>query len=87
MKKYNITVNGNTYEVIVEEADGNVSAPVYTAPAAPVATAAPVAKPAAAAPKASAPAASSAATGATKVTAPMPGTILAIKVTAGQWDR
>ena len=38
MKKYNITVNGNTYEVIVEEA-GSVSAPVtYSAPvAAPVA--------------------------------------------------
>ena len=31
MKKYNITVNGTTYEVIVEEADATgVSAPVYT---------------------------------------------------------
>ena len=77
MKKYNITVNGNTYEVFVEEADANASAPVYSAPVAPTATAA-----APAAPKA-APAAS-AATGATKVTAPMPGTILAVKVTAGQ---
>ena len=49
MKKYNITVNGTTYEVVVEEADGSVAAPVYTAPAA----AAPVAAPAApkAAPK------------------------------------
>ena len=42
MKKYNITVNGNTYEVFVEEA-GSVSAPVYTAPVAPVTPVAPVA--------------------------------------------
>ena len=75
MKKYNITVNGNTYEVLVEEADASGA---YTAP---VAT--PVATPAA--PKAApAPKAASAATGATKVTSPMPGTILAVKVSAGQ---
>ena len=78
MKKYNITVNGNTYEVFVEEADGNASAPVYTAPAAPVAAAAPKAAPAA--PKA----APAGAQGANKVTAPMPGTILEVKVSAGQ---
>ena len=49
MKKYNITVNGNTYEVLVEEADA--STPVsYSAP-----VAAPVAAPKAAAPKAAAP--------------------------------
>lgn len=80
MKKYNITVNGNTYEVIVEEA-GSVSAPVtYSAPvAAPVAapTAAPKAAPAA--PKAAPQAAGSA-----KVTSPMPGTILEVKVSVGQ---
>ena len=86
MKKYNITVNGTTYEVVVEEADGAVvAAPVYTAPAAPVA--APVAAAPAAAPKA-APAAPKAAApaqgGANKVTAPMPGTILDVKVSAGQ---
>ena len=75
MKKYNITVNGNTYEVFVEEADGNTSAPVYTAPAAPAATAAPA--------KSAAPASAEAA-GATKVMAPMPGTILNVKVTVGQ---
>ena len=77
MKKYNITVNGNLYEVFVEEADasGVVSAPV----AAPVA--APAAAPKAAAPKAAAPAG---AAGANKVTAPMPGTILDVKVAAGQ---
>ena len=78
MKKYNITVNGTSYEVYVEEVenDGRVSAPVApVAPAAPAVTksAAPVA------PKAPAQAA-----GGTKVTAPMPGTILNIKVSAGQ---
>ena len=74
MKKYNITVNGNTYEVLVEEADA--STPVaYTAP---VAAAAP-----AAAPKA-APKAAPTAGGAVKVTSPMPGTILNVKVSVGQ---
>ena len=84
MKKYNITVNGTTYEVIVEEADGGVQAPVYTAPAAPAPTpaAAPAPKAAPAAPKAEA--AAPATAGAAKVTAPMPGTILDVKVTAGQ---
>lgn len=77
MKKYNITVNGNTYEVVVEEVGGAASAPVYTAPAAPVATPAPAAAPAA-------PKAAPAASGANKVIAPMPGTILDVKVTAGQ---
>lgn len=76
MKKYNITVNGTTYEVIVEEVGGSNSAsPVYTAPAysAPVAPAAP------AAPKANV-----VGGGANKVTAPMPGTILDVKVSVGQ---
>ena len=74
MKKYNITVNGTTYEVIVEEAD-SASTPVsYSAPA-----------PVAAAPKAAAPKASAnVGAGAVKVTSPMPGTILAVKVSAGQ---
>ena len=73
MKKYNITVNGNTYEVYVEEADAS-SAPI----AAPVAsTPAPAAKPAA-------PKAAPTAAGANKVTAPMPGTILQVKVSQGQ---
>ena len=79
MKKYNITVNGNTYEVIVEEA-GSVSAPVtYSAP-----VAAPVAAPAAAPKAAPAPKAASGASGAVKVSSPMPGTILDVKVSAGQ---
>ena len=82
MKQYNITVNGNTYEVIVEEV-GGASAPVVAAPAAPVApAAAPAAAPAPAA-KPAAPAATGSA-GAVKVTAPMPGTILKVEVTVGQ---
>ena len=87
MKKYNITVNGTTYEVVVEEAGEVAAAPVYSAPtpvAAPVATPAPTTAPAAptpSAPKAAAPAAPA---GATTVTSPMPGTILNIKVSAGQ---
>ena len=78
MKKYNITVNGNTYEVIVEEADSaSVATPVApVAPAAPAAAPAPKAAPAA--PKASAPA------GGVKITSPMPGTILDVKVSVGQ---
>ena len=79
MKKYNITVNGTTYEVIVEEADatGVVATPVAAPVAAPAAPSAPKATPAA-------PKAAPAAGGANKVTAPMPGTILEVKVTAGQ---
>ena len=86
MKKYNITVNGNSYEVLVEEV-GGVAAPVYTAPVAPVApVAAPIAAPVAApAPApAKAPAAAPAAAGATSVNAPMPGTVIDVKVSAGQ---
>ena len=73
MKKYNITVNGTVYEVVVEEAGEVASAPIYVPTATP------------AAPKAEAPkAAASAPAGSASVTAPMPGTILAVKVTAGQ---
>ncbi len=85
MKKYNITVNGNTYEVFVEEADGVVAAPAPVAFSAPVAT--PVVAPAAApkaAPAPAAPKAAPAASGACKVTSPMPGTILDVKVSVGQ---
>ena len=76
MKKYNITVNGTTYEVLVEEADGDFAAPaVAAAPA-------PAAPKKAEAPKA-APAPAAAPAGATAVTAPMPGTILDVKVAVG----
>lgn len=74
MRKFNITVNGKTYEVDVEEV-GGVAAP--TAAVAP----APVAAPAAAKP-AVAPAAAPVA-GAAIVKAPMPGTVVSVKVKVG----
>ena len=77
MKKYNVTVNGVTYEVLVEESDSAAPAAAPTAPAAP---AAPAPKAAAPAPKAAAP---SGAQGAIKVTAPMPGTILKMSLKVG----
>ena len=71
MKNYTITVNGNVYDVTVEEGTGN-GAPAAKA-------AAPKAAPKAAA-KAAAPAG---AQGAVKVNAPMPGKILKVNVNAG----
>jgi len=78
MKNYTITVNGNVYDVTVEEgaSTGAVSAPVAAPKAAPAAPAAPKAAPAA--PKATGSA------GAIKVNAPMPGKILAVKANVGQ---
>ncbi len=70
MKRFNITVNGKAYDVAVEEIGGS-SAPAAPAAAAPVQVAAPAQ---------SAPAAS---VEGTKVTAPMPGTILNVKVNIG----
>lgn len=75
MRKFNISVNGKSYEVDVEEV-GGVSTP---APA-PVQTAAPAPK-AAPSPKAAPKAAPVA--GAKQVTAPMPGTIVSVKVNVG----
>ncbi len=80
MRKFIVNVNGNSYEVEVEEVGAVVSAaPVATpAPAAaPAPVAAPAAAPAPAAPKAAAPA------GGTSVNAPMPGNVLDIKVANG----
>lgn len=75
MKRFNITVNGKAYDVAVEEIGGG--APVAAAPvaAAPAPAAAPAAVPA--------PAAAPANVEGTKVAAPMPGTILDIKVKVG----
>lgn len=80
MKQYIVTVNGTTYEVTVEEM--GAVAPVSTTVSAPAAPAA-APKAAPASPKA-APAAPAGTQGATKVSAPMPGTVLKINVTVGQ---
>ncbi len=68
MKRYTITVNGTAYDVTVDEADGS-AAPVAAAPAPK------------AAPKKAAPA--PAAAGSACINAPMPGTIVEVKVKAG----
>ncbi len=76
MKNYKITVNGNVYDVTVEETTGTAAAV-----SAPAAVAAPVKAPAPApAPKNAA----KGSEGSVKVTAPMPGKILGVKVSAGQ---
>ena len=67
MKKYRVTVNGTAYEIELEELTGAAPAPA-------AATAAPAPAPA---PAAAAPA------GGEQVTSPMPGTILAVNVAAG----
>jgi len=80
MKKFNITVNGKAYEVEVEEIGGVPQAPRAPRAAAPAAPA-----PSAPAPAPAAPAAPAApvAGGGTSVESPMPGTVLDIKVSAG----
>jgi glutaconyl-CoA decarboxylase len=83
MKKYKITVNGNAYEVEVEEIGGAPSVVSVAAPAAvPAVSAAPSAPAAPAAPKPASGGAPSA--GATVIESPMPGTILDVKVAPGQ---
>lgn len=73
MKKYIVTVNGEKYEVEVEEASSNgVPAPEVHSPA-------PAATPATPAPAPAAPVA-----GGEQIKAPMPGKILDIKISAGQ---
>ena len=72
MKNYTITVNGNVYNVTVEE---GTTAGVVQAPAA-----APKAAPAA--PKAAAPAAGGA--GSVKVTASVPGKVFKVEASVGQ---
>jgi len=86
MKYFSITVNGNTYEVSVEEATGftPVAAPVNVPKAAPIAAPKPVAAPAPIAPAAQTAAPTANASGSFKVNSPMPGKILALKATIGQ---
>lgn len=79
---YNVTINDKIYEVEVEKGKANLlrTTDVVAAPA-PVAAAPAAAAPAA---PAAAPAAAAVAAGSTPVPAPMPGTILDVKVAAGQ---
>ena len=72
MKRYRITVNGQSYDVQVEEVGGAAAAPAASAPRP---------APAAAAPAATA---SAGASGPSAVKAPMPGTLMAYKVAVGQ---
>lgn len=77
MKKFNITVNGNTYEVEIEEVKAAAAAPAPKSAPAPAAAPAPKAAPA---PAAAAPAAG----GEETVTAPMPGKIVKLVAAVGQ---
>ena len=70
MKTYTITVNGNVYDVTVEEGGAVAAAPVAAAP-----KAAPAAPKAAPAPKAAASAKS--------VVSPLPGNIISVAVAVG----
>ena len=79
MKRYSITVNGTVYDVVVEEVDASG---VTTAPAIAPVKAAPAAAPAPQ--KTAAKPVAAGSTGATQVNAPMPGTILDVKVSVGQ---
>lgn len=69
MKNYTITVNGNVYDVTVEE---GASTGAVSAPAAPKA-----------APKAAAKPAATGTAGSVKINAPMPGKIVDVKVKVG----
>ncbi len=72
MKKYNVTVNGTAYEIVLESVD---AAEVKTAVLSPAPAPAPA--------ESNAPAAAPAAASGATVNAPMPGTILSVKVQNG----
>ena len=87
MRKFNIKVNGQAYEVEVEEvAGGFAPAPVVPVAAASAPAVAPVAAPApekAEVKAAPAPAPVAAPAGGTQLKAPMPGTVIDFKATNG----
>lgn len=87
MRKFNIKVNGQAYEVEVEEvAGGFAPAPVVPVAAAPAPAVAPIAAPApekAEAKAAPAPVSVAAPAGGTQLKAPMPGTVIDFKATNG----
>lgn len=87
MRKFNIKVNGQAYEVEVEEvAGGFAPAPVVPVTAAPAPAVTPVAAPApekAEVKAAPAPAPVAAPAGGTQLKAPMPGTVIDFKATNG----
>lgn len=74
MKTYKVCVNGNEYEVTVEEMQPGETARAAAAPATPAAPATSAAPATPAAPVASA---------ATTISAPMPGTILSVNIKVG----
>ena len=80
--KYKVTLNGRTYEVEVEQGKAMLLDEYEAVAPAAAPVAAPAAAPAPAAP--AAPAAPTAAVAGEAVTAPMPGNILKVNVTAGQ---
>ena len=88
MRKFRVVVNGNVYEVEVEEI-GSTPTTILSQPAAPAQApapapaAAPAASPAAAKPAAPAPKPAAGSAGGNAVTAPMPGTIIDVKVKPG----
>lgn len=84
MRKFNIKVNGQAYEVEVEEvAGGFAPAPVVPVAAASAPAVAPVAAPAQKAEVKTAPAPVAAPAGGTQLKAPMPGTVIDFKATNG----
>ena len=82
MKQYKVTVNSQSYDVSVEEVATGAAPAKASAPAAQAApAAAPASAPAPALTASPAPASSA---GSICVQAPMPGTVMAFKVTVGQ---
>lgn len=84
MRKFIINVNGNSYEVEVEEVKGGSTAPRVAQPAPQAAPAAPVATPAAAQPAPVLKKEAVVSAGQTSIEAPMPGSILRINVKEGE---